>query len=148
MESPGRTVISLLDTVDKLFVDWFVVFRNLPPEGKQSPLWRLLEDGFEHVELWRCDRGIWLRIEPCIEVVEAEAHEKPPWAMLPTALKPTMVRVRRTMPKGRVRDSFFFGPVTCVELAKAFLGVRSMFVRTPYQLYKFLRKQWARPTSC
>lgn len=133
-------MISLLDTADALLTDWFVVFRNLPAEGKQSPLWRLLKDGFEHVELWRCDRGIWLRIEPCIEIAEAEAHEHPPWMMIPRTLKPTMLRARRATPKGRVRDPWFFGPVTCVELAKAFLGVRNTFVRTPYQLYKFLRK--------
>lgn len=133
-------MISLLDITGNWVTDWFVVFRDLPDWRSRSRWWRLLKRGFQHVELWRFDRGIWVRIEPCIELAEAEAHEHPPWAMVPAHLNPTVVRSRRLAPKGRLREPFFFGPVTCVELAKAFLGIRAVCVRTPYQLYKFLRK--------
>lgn len=133
-------MISLLDTTGMWVTDWYLVFRNLPPEGKTSRLWRLLKDGFEHVELWRCDRGIWLRIEPCFEIIEVEAHERPPWEMIPVELKPTVVRVQRTVPKGKLREPFFVGPWTCVDIAKAFIGLRAPFARTPWQLYKRLKR--------
>lgn len=132
---------SLLDTADKWVSTWWLVFRNLPPEGKRSRFWKLLEPGFEHVELWHYDRGIWIRIEPCFELVGVGAHASAPWDVVPEELKPTILRVERLVPKHKMREPFFVGPWTCVELAKAFVGVRAPFVRTPYQLYKFLRKK-------
>lgn len=134
-------MISLLDVADHWLVDWHLVFRNLPPEGKTSRLWGLLKDGFEHVELWRCDRGIWIRIDPCFEMIEVDALEAPPWELMPAELKPTVVRVRRAVQKGKLREPFHVGPWTCVELTKAFIGLRAPFVRTPYQLYKRV-KRW------
>lgn len=132
-------MLSLLDTADNWLIDWYVVFRDLPAEGKRSRLWKLLKPGFQHVELWRCDRGIWIRIDPCFELIEAHALEAPPWEMIPSELNPTVVRVQRKVPKKKLREPFFFGPWTCVEITKAFLGVRAPFVRTPYQLYKRLK---------
>jgi hypothetical protein len=133
-------VISLLDAEDHWFTDWYLVFRNLAPDAKRSRLWGLLKDGFQHVEVWRCDRGIWLQVDPCFEVIEVHAHEAAPWDLFPASVKPTIVRVRRIVRKGRMRKPFAFGPCTCVELTKALLGMRAPFVRTPYQLYKRVRQ--------
>jgi hypothetical protein len=132
-------MISLLDTADKWVADWWLVFRDLPAEAKRSWFWRLLKPGFEHVELWRCDRGIWLQVDPCFELVEVHAHESPPWDLLPQALKPTVLHVQRLVSKGALREPLFFGPWTCVEIAKAFIGLRAPFARTPWQLYKRLK---------
>jgi hypothetical protein len=133
-------VISLLDTADKWLVDYWLVFRDLPEEAKTSRLWRLLKRGFEHVEVWRCDRGIWLRIDPAFELIETEAWEKPPWELFDATLSPTFLRVQRLVQKGRLREPFSFGPWTCVEIVKAFIGLRAPFTRTPWQLYKRLKK--------
>lgn len=133
-------MISLLDTAGRWVPDWYLVFRDLPDWRSRSPLWRMLRRGFQHVELWRWDRGIWIRIDPCFELIEAHAHETPPEKFVDPSLNPTVLRVQRMVPKGKLREPFFVGPMTCVELAKAFIGVRAPFVRTPYQLYKFLRK--------
>ena len=132
-------MISLLDTTDRWIVDWHLVFRDLPASQSRSRFWRLLKPGFQHVELWRYDRGIWLRIDPCFELVEAHALEAPPLELIDPDLKPTVLRVQRTVPKGKLREPFFVGPWTCVELTKAFIGLRAPFVRTPWQLYKRLK---------
>jgi hypothetical protein len=126
----------LLDAADHWFTDWYLVFRDLPAEAKRSWMWRFIKPGFEHVECWRCDRGIWLQIDPCFEIIQAVAHEAPPWELFPASSNITVVRVQRKVPKGELREPLFFGPWTCVEMVKAFIGLRAPFVRTPYQLYK------------
>lgn len=132
-------MISLLDTADRWVTDWYLVFRDLPAEVKQSWLWKLLKPGFEHVEIWRCDRGIWLQVDPCFELIEVHAHESPPWVLFPASVNATVLRVQRVVRKGKLREPFGFGPWTCVEIVKAFIGLRAPFVRTPYQLYKALK---------
>lgn len=132
-------MISLLDTEDRWITDWYLVFRDLPAEAKRSRLWRLIKPGFEHVEVWRCDRGIWLQVDPCFELVEVHAHEAPPWILMPAEYSPTVLRVQRVVRKGKLREPLFFGPWTCVEIVKAVIGLRAPFVRTPYQLYKALK---------
>ncbi len=133
-------MISLLDTVDSWILDWYVVFRKLEEEQTRSWWWKLLKPEFQHVEVWRCDRGIWIRIDPCFELVQAEAHELPPWDFFHEKYAAKVVRVQRAVKKGRLREPLFVGPWTCVEIAKSFLGVRAPFVRTPWQLYKRLHK--------
>lgn len=130
-------MISLIDTVDSHVVDLWLVFRNLPREGRW---WRWLKQGFQHVECWCKDRGAWARIDPCLEFMRAEVHLQPPWEVIGAEWQPTFFRVTRLVPAGKVRDWWAFGPVTCVELTKAVIGLRAPLVRTPYQLYKHLRK--------
>jgi hypothetical protein len=120
-------------------VDYIVVFRNLP--YRQGRLWRLLKDGFEHVELWReMAPGAWLRFDTAMEFLSVELYGDPPQELLEPGL--TVLRYTGEVPPGSIRQPWRSGPVTCVELAAAFLGVRLPFlVRTPYQLYRFLRKR-------
>jgi hypothetical protein len=132
-------MISLLDTVDAYVIDVWLAFYDLP---REHWFWCWLQPGFKHVEVWREDRGAWARIDPCLEFLVAEVHLQPPWetGILPGA---RFLRVTRIAPRGSIREPFMLGPITCVELAKAALGIRAVFVRTPYALYKYLRKkQW------
>lgn len=121
-------------------VDVWVLFRELPESEKISPLWKLLKPGFAHCEVWRHFREVWLRCEPCLEMAELEVYADPPWKLVLPELRPTFLRVQRSVPYGKVRDVWQFGPCTCVELTKAFLGICAPFVRTPYQLYRYLKK--------
>ncbi len=132
-------MISLLDTADNWVADWHLVFRDLPDWRSRSPFWRLLKPGFQHVEAWRCDRGIWIRVDPAYEMVVVEALEAPPHELLDPALNLTILRVQRLVPKDKLRDPFTFGPATCVEAVKSLIGLRAPFVRTPWQLYKALK---------
>lgn len=119
-------------------VDYVVVFRDLP--FRSSWLWRRLKHGFEHVELWReIVPGAWLRIDTAMEILSIEVFGDPPEALLDQPI--TTMRFTSKFLPGRIRQPFRVGPVTCVDLAAAFLGVRLPFwLRTPWQLYKHLRK--------
>lgn len=137
-----RNLPSLADLAYKHDVDYFVVFVDLDEqhlESRRSSLWRLLKPGFRHVEVWKRiePTGVWVRFDTAVELVKFEIHVFPPQEVL-ERLNPTVVRVRRTVPNGTWRERFFMGPITCVELAKAFLGISKFTVRTPWQLYRYL----------
>lgn len=129
---------SLLDYQDRHPVDVWCCFRDLHTVG--TPLWGLLKPGFQHVDVWREQDGVWLLMAPFLEYAQVQAYADPPWMVVDQRLRPTFMRVRRAVQHRRVREWFHVGPMTCVELTKAFLGLRATFVRTPWQLYKLLRK--------
>lgn len=140
----SRKAISLVDTAYHFSVDCWAVFtdidRNFLPE-ERSRFWNFLRPGFQHVEIWKfIPPGAWIRMDGSIEMVNVEVYAHPPW-ILQKRLNPTCVKVNKLVKGGKWREPFFFGPVTCVELAKAFLGIRNFFVRTPFQLYNSLREQ-------
>ena len=138
--------VSLADLAYQHNVDYFVAFveldhKHLPTS--RSRIWNIFKEGFRHVEVWKRVESamgiVWLRFDTAIELIQFEIHVRPPQEVL-AHLNPTVIRVQRRVPTGFMREGFFFGPITCVELTKAFLGVRNFFVRTPWQLYKFLSK--------
>ena len=136
--------MSLIDLAYRYPVDVWVVFTDLDTEHtalSRSSFWRLMKPGFQHVEIWRrLSTNLWIRCDPSVEVIDVQVYSLPPWQVL-ERLNPTVFRVRRTVTKGCWRSRFHIGPMSCVELAKAFLGISSFFVRTPLQLYNFLRKE-------
>jgi len=132
---------SLLDTANGYPIDVWLAFRDVDHDGPLNFWWRQLQPGFQHVECWRKDRGVWVRLEPCFEFALLEAYVDPPWRVLNPELNPTFLRVRRVVPRWSLRKAFKFGPVTCVDAAKLFLGLRLPTVWTPFQLYQHLRKQ-------
>lgn len=126
-------------TLMELTVDYVVVFRQLP--FKQSWLWSLLKPGFQHVECWReIVPGAWLRLDTALEFLSVEVYGDPPETLLGSGI--TTLRHTDIVSPGRIRQPWRCGPVTCVELSAALLGVRLPFyIRTPWQFYKFLRKR-------
>ena len=136
--------VSLADLGYKESVDVWVVFCDPDHEsrvGTPSRAWQFLKEGFRHLEIWkRMSTGFWIRCDPSIELIGVSVYDRPPWQILQKQ-NPTCLRVRRVIKKGRWRVRFNVGPASCVEIAKAFLGVPNFFVRTPFQLYNFLRKE-------
>jgi hypothetical protein len=122
---------SLLDLAYRHPIDVWVVFRDVPSVLTRSRFWRWLKPGFQHVEVWRETCGLWVRIDPTMEYVIPEIHEWSPAVLMNEALNPTIIRVRRSAPHGVIREPFHIGPLTCVEYAKALLGIRAFWVRTP-----------------
>jgi hypothetical protein len=104
---------------------------------------RRLRPGFQHVEVWRLDRGVWVRYDPCLEVVTLRAEMEPPWRSIDKNLAPTFLRVQRLVQTHRTRVHFHVGPLTCVDGAKSLLGMWAPLIYTPYQLYRRLRKEIA-----
>lgn len=137
MESP-----SLLDMPNRDYVHWYVVY--MP---RTYDFWwnRHLKEGFEHVQLWRpvqfgpglSDR-FWLVVDPGLEHIETTISHSPiaPWDR---GLDVSVQSVRATVRLKKIREYFFWGPITCVEVAKMHLGIASWFIRTPWQLYKHIR---------
>lgn len=133
--------VSLVDTAYQHHVDVWVVFRDVNPE--RGLLRRWLKAGFGHVEIWKyVSPGAWLRFDTAIEAIMPEVYAHPPWDLVLPHWNPTCVHVRRNVPHGKFRQPFFIGPLVCTVIAAAFLGVRLPFwCRTPYQLYKFLKRE-------
>jgi hypothetical protein len=127
----------VFDLIGRSMSDWYLVYYDRP--GSDRGYWEFLKKGMRHVEAWKLDGGLWLRFCPYLEAVEVEIAPtlEPPWIALPEA---TVQRVQTVWPHGHARSWFFFGPITCVEMVKALLGINSPWIRTPYQLFKFCKR--------
>lgn len=135
-------MISLLDMADRQWACWYLVYFETPLPRFWKPF---LKKGFYHVQLWRPERFgdrpkdvMWLVVDPGLDCANAHAvfDPVPVWEKEPGC---TVQRVECAIGSKKVREWFHVGPVTCVEIAKAFLSIREPFVRTPWQLYKHIR---------
>lgn len=129
----------MLDAAYRHSVDYWVAFRDLP--HRQSSMWGLLKPGFQHVELWSyVPPGAWLRFDTAMEFIAVEVYADPPWSLIQASENPTFLHYQGGIAHGKLRQPWRCGPVTCVELSAAFLGIRLPFwCRTPYQLFRLLR---------
>jgi hypothetical protein len=136
--------ISLLDLVGYRSNDWYVVYRARTPYYWFTNLWK---QGFRHVEVMRpisygpgLNEQMWLCVKPNFEFLEVDidCDPTPPWIRDPAC---TVQRVTAHRKLNTIRDIFFIGPQTCVEVVKACLGIRSFWLRTPYQLYRYIKKR-------
>lgn len=136
-------MLSLLDAANRHAAKWYVVFCH-----RENEYWwtRWLKPGFQHVQAWREYRFgpeptdlMWLRVDPfaALTVVEIVFNPTPPWKYDPGF---TVLHVRTLREHTKIRELFTIGPFTCVEHVKALLGIRSFWLRTPWQLCKFIRK--------
>lgn len=132
---------SLLDTADCLVAEWFVVYHY-----RDWTRWffRGLKRGFQHVELTKriaygpdVNDVVWLNVLPQFEMLDVELSmdPTPPWTRCPQS---TVQKVTAIRPRGKVRQWFHIGPVSCVETVKNALGINKFWVRTPWQLYKYI----------
>ena len=131
-------MLSLLDVAHRHVATWYVIFT----EREGPRIWnRFIRKDFGHVYLVRpvqygpeLSDVMWLKFEPGLEAVELDIEHSPtpPWG------RDIAQRVVAAPRSRVVRDWFHVGPMTCVELAKAVLGIRSFWTRTPYQLYKYI----------
>lgn len=129
---------NLLDTIDAFPAEWWLVYG--PTE---RPHWwnRWLAPRFQHVHALRRDGRVWVLYQPYGEFLDVTLmrSDATPWQMFPGCIYQRVVALRR---HGSPRSSFFVGPITCTEHVKALLGIRSFFVRTPYQLYAYCRRHF------
>ena len=136
--------VSLLDTAGLKVRDWYVVYHPRQPYFRFT---KYLKQGFRHVELARpiyygprIEDVAWQHVLPTFEMLDVElsTDPRPPWTRCPQS---TVQKVTATRPLYSVRSWLDIGPPTCVEFVKAALGVRAFWVRTPWQLYKYIRKR-------
>lgn len=138
------TSLSLLDTAGCKVREWYVVYHH-----REAHYWftKFLKPGFRHVELARplqygpgVDDVAWHHVLPMFEMLDVElsTDPRPPWVKCPQA---TVQKVTVIAPLISVRSWFDAGPPTCVEILKMALGIRAFFVRTPWQLYRYIAKR-------
>lgn len=127
---------SLLETTDTSPCEWWLVYSNF-----SNPHWygRLLKDGFQHVFAMKRDGRVWVMLNLNVAYLEMELirTDLTVAEMFPEA---TVQRVVSLRPMTQHRWPWVAGPVTCVELCKAVLGIPNFFIWTPFQLYKHCRK--------
>lgn len=119
------------------WVEVWVVFTR--PE---RPYWwaRFLKPGFGHTYLLMQTAGRWVVLNYGVDALCLAVTHIPAYASLGEFVKPgdTVVRVRAEL-RERYRVPWVFGPLTCVEMVKAVLGIRSPWILTPHQLYRRIR---------
>ena len=109
----------------------------------QTDFWwqRLMRPGFRHCGVLIEAGGHWIVLEPLAACLELR--------ILPAASPDTLVRMLRrrhllaieTTVRPITGAVLFPGPFTCVETVKRALGIRSIWVQTPWQLYKNIQSR-------
>ena len=136
--------VSLLDTPGHKVREWFLVYHHREPYYRFT---KWLKPSFRHVELTRpvyfgpnVDDVVWLNLLPNFELLDAEisTDPRPPWVKCPGSVVQKVTCVRPLM---SVRSWFDIGPPTCVEVVKMALGFRAFWVRTPFQLFRYIQKR-------
>lgn len=121
-------------------VHWHVIF--VPPSTRHW--WdRFLEPGFGHVYAIRWDGWNWIIVNPRLDtvLVDTSAYSYYSLRDLVIGEATEVLSVTAQVPIGRLRSPWHVGPITCVELVKGLLGIRAFWVRTPRQLYRYMRAQ-------
>tara|TARA_R110000765_G_scaffold273431_2_gene372158 strand:- start:1221 stop:1637 length:417 start_codon:yes stop_codon:yes gene_type:complete len=122
---------------------WYVVF------GKADhPYWwnRFLKPTWMHITLLHWDGYNWIKCEPNLAYIDI--------SILTTVQSDTVQTItsrcghtaveylaRREVIGKRQKMRAVFALCNCVETAKAVLGIRAWYVFTPWQLFKYIRRQ-------
>jgi hypothetical protein len=112
----------------------WVVFKN----GEYAPKWT--RRGFGHVCILSKDEYQYYMLDPAwtrfdVHILPVRAEDKFEYTL---GDQYTVVEYNRS-------DNYHFSYcsftlMTCVEVVKYALGIKKFFIRTPYQLYKYLLK--------
>lgn len=128
---------SLIDTIGRHPVDWWLVYTSMDDQSHWYA--RLFRPGFQHVMALRRDGRVWVAVCPYFHFVDIKLvrEDATPWQLFPNA---TIQHVTVMREKTQALNRFHLGPITCVDLMKSLLWIRSWWVRTPWQLYNHCRR--------
>lgn len=136
--------LSLFDTAGLKTRTWYVVYHHREPYYWFT---KFLKPGFRHVEAAQEVRfgpedheRVWLNLLPTFELLDVEISTDPRSLQekCPTS---TVQKVTTLQPLTKVRSWFDIGPPSCVEVIKMALGIRAFFVRTPWQLFRYIQRR-------
>jgi len=104
------------------------------------PWLKILKEGYRHCYVLLNDGKHWITIDPLSSYMDVNVHELPLDFNLPLWLKnsgniimPANIR--------HINKQAPWMPFSCVEAVKRVLGIHKSFILTPWQLYRFLRKE-------
>ena len=129
-----RPPLSLLEIGDREYTEWYVLFL----ESDFKYWWtKYLQPGFTHCYVVRWTPLGWLYFNWGLGYAEVDAIVTS--TMNPRKIEPKATHVLKVYSwrKSKLRMT---GLPTCVESVKAILGIHH-WCMTPYQLYKFLKKE-------
>lgn len=120
---------------------YFVVFE----QGNPHWLDLFLSRGYGHCHLLVWDDPLWLHVHPTWQITELVVLDLVEFlhpARWPEICE-TEAEVIEVAPEWdeRMRNPWVWGPVSCVEVVKCFLGIRRFWVWTPAQLARYLRRR-------
>ena len=129
---------SLVDTWDKSYIEWFIVF-----EHGDMPYWwaKYLHSGFRHCWALRWDGFNWIAFDPKLGHTDIEILPYGNFEDIEIISKAMnlSVKIRAKVWRDSIRiRTPYPTAVTCVEQIKALLGIRKWFLFTPYQLFNHL----------
>jgi hypothetical protein len=127
---------SLFDTIGRYPVDWWFIYSDMDDQSHWHS--RLFKSGFQHVKALRQSGRVWVLIESSFSFVDIQLirEDATPWQMFPHCTIQHVNAMRRCSDNVH---PFHVGPLSCVELMKALLGVRAWRVRTPWQFYRYCK---------
>jgi hypothetical protein len=104
-------------------------------DNQRHWLARILKRGYQHVFALRRDGAVWVVVQPTFSFIDVDLirNDLTPWQLFPGfAIQHVTVMRRAQWDIGE----FTLGPLTCVTLMKALLGIRAWHIVTPHQLFK------------
>lgn len=125
---------TLLDTIGRHPVDWYLVYSDM--DDRTNLMARMLKRGFQHVLALRRDGRVWVAIHPHFSFVDVQIirADLTPWEMYPRS---TIQHVTAMRTNAWSSGAWHIGPLTCVDLVKSLLGIRDWRIWTPWQLYRY-----------
>lgn len=99
---------------------------------------RIFKKGFRHCFIVLHDGAHWISVDPMSNQMEIIVHNVAPDFDLPTWLRARGHKAIEAPVAQRLNKAAPIMIFTCVEACKRILGIRSIFVLTPWQLYKHI----------
>jgi hypothetical protein len=103
-----------------------------------------LRHNYSHCYLLIWEGACWLYLDPVMNRAHVAILDFYEFQHPAVWLKDPRARVFEAWPKPdaeRLRAWWLFGPLTCVEIVKSFLGIGGFWIWTPWQLAQYLRKR-------
>lgn len=130
-----------MEQVHKIIEDYYIVFTE-----SKSQYWfvKMLNPRFQHVLAIKKSAGgrFWIVINPLFPYTLVDIMTVIDYPDIIMLLKEhkykTVMRVKTNI-INKPRHTLCI--INCVEIIKSLLGIRAFWIWTPYQLYKYLKKQ-------
>ena len=104
------------------------------------PWLKILKEGYRHCYIILNDGKRWIIIDPLSNYMDVSVHDMPLDFNLPLWMKSRGHIIVPAEPR-RIDKQAPWMPFSCVETVKRVLGIHQSLIFTPWQLYKFLRKE-------